>query len=189
VRETELHLAHVEVPACTASTPMPRSLPRARRHLPAGERHRRLRPRQVHRLRLLHHRLPSTFEALARDAESLQVHALLRPHSVGLEPACIKACPTNCLSVRPATTCGSRTRAQALRADGKRRGRLQPPVGQTSSCPRTPPARGLRLPGIRRSWQVRLWKGPLKWVETRSGGRSSRAFLHYLRYGPREVEQ
>ena len=36
-------------------------------------------------------------EVQSGDEEGLQVHALFRPRRPGLEPACIKACPTGCL--------------------------------------------------------------------------------------------
>ncbi len=39
-------------------------------------------------------------------------------------------------------------------------------------------------------WQVRLWKGPLKWVgNTIFAGVILGAFLHYLRYGPKRIEE
>jgi len=118
--------------------------------------------------------------------------------SVGLEPACIKACPTNCL------TFGSRddlvrlagARAAALRADGKTNAGVYNPagVGGTNvlyvlADATRPEDYGLpRDPTI--PWQVRLWKGPLKWVGNAVlvGGVLG-AFLHYLRYGPKEVEE
>ena len=50
----------------------------ARRHRAVLQRHRRLRPRQVHRLRLLHQRLPVQYPAhLSGRSQGLQVHAVL----------------------------------------------------------------------------------------------------------------
>jgi formate dehydrogenase beta subunit len=118
--------------------------------------------------------------------------------SVGLEPACIKACPTNCLTfgarddlLRLATA-----RAEALRADGIANAGVYNPagVGGTNvlyvlADATRPEDYGLpRDPTV--PWQVRLWKGPLKWVGNAVllGGVLG-AFLHYLRFGPKEVEE
>ena len=118
--------------------------------------------------------------------------------SVGLEPACIKACPTNCLTfgARDDLVRLADARAEALRADGKGNAGVYNPagVGGTNvlyvlADATRPEDYGLpRDPTI--PWQVRLWKGPLKWVGNAVlvGGVLG-AFLHYLRYGPKEVEQ
>ena len=117
----------------------------------------------------------------------------------GLEPACIKACPTNCL------TFGSRedllTKAEArvddLRADGRQEAGIYNPAGvggthvlyvlahadhpEHYGLPRDP-----RIP-----WTVALWKGPLKWLGSAlfAGGILG-AFFHYVRFGPwREQEE
>ena len=56
---------------------LPHRLPRARRHRPVRERHRRLPPGPVHRLRLLHDRLPvQRAEVRREDRPRLQVHAV-----------------------------------------------------------------------------------------------------------------
>ncbi|HJS72877.1 MAG TPA: formate dehydrogenase subunit beta [Vicinamibacteria bacterium] len=118
--------------------------------------------------------------------------------AVGLEPACIKACPTNCL------TFGARddllrladARAESLRADGKANAGVYNPagVGGTNvlyvlADATRPEDYGLpRDPSI--PWQVRLWKRPLKWVgNTIFAGVILGAFLHYLRYGPKRIEE
>jgi formate dehydrogenase iron-sulfur subunit len=118
--------------------------------------------------------------------------------AVGLEPACIKACPTNCL------TFGARddllrladARAEVLRADGKANAGVYNPkgVGGTNvlyvlADASRPEDYGLpRDPTI--PWAVRLWKRPLKWVgNTVFAGVILGAFLHYLRYGPKRIEE
>ncbi len=118
--------------------------------------------------------------------------------SVGLEPACIKACPTNCL------TFGARddllriadARTEVLRADGKTNAGVYNPagVGGTNvlyvlADATRPEDYGLPSdPSI--PWQVRLWKRPLKWVgNTIFAGVILGAFLHFLRYGPKRIEE
>jgi formate dehydrogenase beta subunit len=118
--------------------------------------------------------------------------------TVGLEPACIKACPTNCL------TFGARddllqladARAGALREGGRPNAGVYNPagVGGTNvlyvlADASRPEDYGLpRDPTV--PWQVRLWKGPLKWVGNfiLIGGLFG-AVLHYLRFGPKEIEE
>jgi formate dehydrogenase beta subunit len=118
--------------------------------------------------------------------------------SVGLEPACIKACPTNCLSfgARDDLVRVADARAEALRADGKTNAGVYNPagVGGTNvlyvlADATRPEDYGLpRDPSI--PWQVRLWKGPLKWVgNTIFAGVIVGAMLHFLRYGPKRVEE
>ena len=59
---------------------LPQGLPGARRDRAVLERHRRLRPRELHRLRLLHQGMPVQHPAhLQGRPQGLQVHALLRP--------------------------------------------------------------------------------------------------------------
>jgi len=118
--------------------------------------------------------------------------------SVGLEPACIKACPTNCLTfgAREDLLGVALARAESLRADGNTNAGVYNPagVGGTNvlyvlADATRPEDYGLpRDPMI--PWQVRLWKGPLKWIGNAIlvGGVLG-AFLHYLRYGPKEIEE
>ncbi len=114
--------------------------------------------------------------------------------SVGLEPACIKACPTNCLTFGTRDDLLSRAeeRKDELRADGFVHADVYNPPGvggtnvlyvlaqgdrpETYGLPRDP-----QVP-----WTVTLWKGPLKWVGNAVllGGVLG-TFFHYLRYGPR----
>jgi formate dehydrogenase beta subunit len=118
--------------------------------------------------------------------------------AVGLEPACIKACPTNCL------TFGARedllhlagARAETLRADGKENAGVYNPagVGGTNVLYVLSDATQPELYGLPRDpeipWQVRLWKRPLKWLgNTVFVGIILAAIVHYLRFGPKEVEE
>jgi hypothetical protein len=116
---------------------------------------------------------------------------------VGLEPACIKTCPTNCL------TFGERTellrqaeiRTGELKSEGHAAAGVYNPegVGGTNVIyvlkdAREPEAYGLpKDPAIPAS--VWLWKGPLKWLGTLmlAGGVLGSA-LHYLRFGPKPEE-
>jgi formate dehydrogenase beta subunit len=113
--------------------------------------------------------------------------------SVGLEPACIKACPTNCLSfgTREDLLAKAEARAEQLRADGRKEAGVYNPAGVSGThvvyvlahadhpehygLPRDP-----KIP-----WTVSLWKGPLKWLGNLAllGGIVGTVF-HYLRYGP-----
>jgi len=115
--------------------------------------------------------------------------------SVGLEPACIKACPTNCLSfgTREDLLRKAETRVDALKEDGRPQAGIYNPEGvggthviyvlaqadqpEKYGLPKDP-----RIP-----WTVALWKGPLKWAGNALllGGILG-AFLHYLRYGPKD---
>lgn len=116
--------------------------------------------------------------------------------AVGLEPACIKTCPTNCL------TFGSRDdlkflagqRAADLRNDGFTEAGVYdgPGVGGTNvlyvlKYASRPEEYGLpkdpRIP-----WTVSLWKGPLKWLGNAVflGGILT-ALIHYIKAGPKEA--
>jgi formate dehydrogenase beta subunit len=113
--------------------------------------------------------------------------------AVGLEPACIKACPTNCLTfgTREALLREAETRAEELRADGhETAGVYNPPgVGGTNVLYVLARADRPELYGLPRDprvpWLVRLWKGPLKWLGNAVflGGLLG-VFFHYVCYGP-----
>jgi formate dehydrogenase beta subunit len=116
--------------------------------------------------------------------------------AVGLEPACIKACPTNCLSFgrREDLLQKAEARAEELRAEGIQHAGVYNPagVGGTNvvyvlAHADQPEAYGLpRDPQI--PWTVWLWKGPLKWLGNLVFlGAILGTFLHYLRYGPRRI--
>ena len=118
--------------------------------------------------------------------------------AVGLEPACIKACPTNCLSFgrREDLLDKAETRVEELLADGVQNAGVYNPagVGGTNviyvlAHADRPEAYGLpRDPHI--PWTVWLWKGPLKWLGNAVllGGILG-TFFHYLRYGPRRYHE
>ncbi|MBI3693982.1 MAG: formate dehydrogenase subunit beta [Acidobacteria bacterium] len=117
--------------------------------------------------------------------------------SVGLEPACIKACPTNCLSfgTREDLLAKADARVAALQADGRKGAGIYNPsgVGGTHvvyilAHAGYPENYGLpRDPTI--PWTVALWKGPLKWIGNMVllGGILG-TFFHYVRYGPRRYK-
>ena len=116
--------------------------------------------------------------------------------SVGLEPACIKACPTNCLTFGTKETLlqKAQTRVKQLQAAGFAEASIYDPPGVGGTGVVTilaygddPGAYGLpKDPSI--SWLVDLWKSPLKWI----GNFAIVAgiigtFVHYLRFGPKHV--
>ena len=120
--------------------------------------------------------------------------------SVGLEPACIKACPTGCLHFGSKADMKdlAQTRVQQLHehTSHTNAGVYDPSgVGGThviyvlhdinhpelyGGLPKDP-----QVP-----WMVRIWKGPLKWL-----GNLAMAVgiigvaTHYVRYGPKKVEE
>ena len=112
--------------------------------------------------------------------------------SVGLQPACVKACPTSCLQfgTKEQMLDVARTRVDQLRANGFPNAEIYDPpgVGGTSvvsvlAFGDRPELYGLpRDPVIPSS--VRLWKGPLKWIGNLAivGGILG-AFVHYVRFG------
>ncbi|MCS7023744.1 MAG: formate dehydrogenase subunit beta [Bryobacteraceae bacterium] len=118
--------------------------------------------------------------------------------AVGLSPACIKACPTSCL------TFGSRAdlkflaekRAEELRAEGFSAAGVYdgPGVGGTNVLYVLKYADEPELYGLPKDpkipWTVRLWKGPLKWVgNTIFFGGILAAIVHYLKVGPKEAHE
>jgi formate dehydrogenase beta subunit len=114
--------------------------------------------------------------------------------AVGLEPACIKACPTNCLSfgTKDDLLARAEQRAADLRADGHEHAGVYHPegVGGTNVVYVLAHADRPELYGLPRDprvpWAVRFWQGPLKWFGNLLllGGVLG-AFFHYLRYGPK----
>lgn len=117
--------------------------------------------------------------------------------AVGLEPACIKSCPTNCL------TFGERTemlrvadaRTAVLKEDGHVQAGVYNPagVGGTNVIyvlkdASNPVDYGLpKDPVIPLS--IILWKGPIKWLGAMllAGGVLG-SFFHYLKFGPKHEE-
>jgi len=117
----------------------------------------------------------------------------------GLEPACIKACPTGCLhfGTKDDMKALANARAQQLREHSAfaNAGVYDPPgVGGTGvmyvlhDITNTEAYGGLPAnPHV--PWTVRFWKGPLKWLGNLAmlGGLIG-VTLHYLRYGPKQVK-
>ena len=115
---------------------------------------------------------------------------------VGLEPACIKACPTGCLQfgTKAQMVDAGRRRVAQLQASGfANAGLYDPPgVGGTgvvtvlAHADRTDLYRLPRNPSV--PWAVSLWKKPVKWLGTLGVVAGvAIATLHYLRYGPKHV--
>ena len=119
---------------------------------------------------------------------------------VGLQPACIKACPTGCLQFGSKDDmkqrAESRVRQLHEQTSYKKAGVYDPPgVGGTHVIyvlhdATNPQAYGGLPADPHVPWLVRIWKGPLKWV----GGLAMTAgifgvALHYLRFGPKIVDR
>jgi hypothetical protein len=112
-----------------------------------------------------------------------------------LEPACIKACPTNCLTFgsREDLLAKAESRVETLQADGIEQAGVYNPagVGGTNVLYVLAQADRVEAYGLPRdpqiAWTVALWKGPLKWLGSAAliGGVLG-TFFHYLRYGPKE---
>lgn len=117
--------------------------------------------------------------------------------SVGLEPACIKACPTNCLTfgTKDVLLQKARSSVTRLKAAGFTEAAIYDPpgVGGTGvvtvlAFGNNPEAYGLpKDPKI--PLTVELWKA-LKWVGNFAilGGIIG-TFVHYLRFGPKQVPE
>jgi len=117
--------------------------------------------------------------------------------SVGLEPACIKACPTSCLQfgTKDQMLQMANKRVAQLKAAGYEQATLYDPPGVGGTNVITvlalgdhPEAYGLpKNPTI--PWAVQLWKSPLKWLGNLAiiGGVIG-TFVHYLRFGPKELK-
>jgi formate dehydrogenase beta subunit len=120
--------------------------------------------------------------------------------SQGLEPACIKACPTGCLHFgsKDDMTVLAQARATQLREHGghKNAGVYDPEgVGGTSVIyvlhdATNPEAYGGLPKNPRVPLSVKLWKGPLKWLGNLAmiGGLIG-VTMHYLRFGPKHVDK
>ncbi len=117
--------------------------------------------------------------------------------SQGLEPACIKSCPTGCLHFGSKDDMKylAEQRAKQLRDhyNFPNAGVYDPPgVGGTGVIYVLHDAKQPELYGglpkdPRIPLSVKLWKGPLKWLGNLAmvGGLIG-LFVHYLRYGPKE---
>jgi len=120
--------------------------------------------------------------------------------SEGLEPACIKACPTGCLhfGTKPEMQELGEARALQLREQsGFPNAGVYDPAGVGGTHviyvlhdATNPEAYGGLPADPRVPWTVRLWKTPLKWIGNLAmlGGLLGLG-VHYLRYGPKEVSE
>jgi len=120
--------------------------------------------------------------------------------SSGLEPACIKACPTGCLhfGTKDDMKDLAEKRARQLREHYgfEQAGVYDPPgVGGTGVIyvlhdVTQPEAYGGLPANPSIPWTVRLWKTPLKWIGNLAmlGGLIG-VTLHYLRFGPKVVKE
>ncbi|HWN42030.1 MAG TPA: formate dehydrogenase subunit beta [Thermoanaerobaculia bacterium] len=118
----------------------------------------------------------------------------------GLEPACIKACPTGCLEfgTKDDMKAKAEARAQQLREhSGFANAGVYDPAGVGGTHviyvlhdATNPEAYGGLSKDPRVPWTVRLWKGPLKWLGNLAmAGGLIGLFVHYLRFGPKSVEE
>jgi formate dehydrogenase beta subunit len=112
--------------------------------------------------------------------------------SEGLQPACVKACPTSCLQfgTKDDMLEVAAKRVDQLKANGFPQAAVYDPAGVGGTSVVTvlafgdqPELYGLpRDPVVPRS--VRLWKGPLKWVgNVAMLGGLLLAAVHFVRYG------
>ncbi len=118
----------------------------------------------------------------------------------GLEPACIKVCPTGCLhfGTKPEMKELAETRAKQLREQsGFKDAGVYDPSGVSGTHviyvlhdASKPEAYGGLPANPHVPWSVRLWKGPLKWLGNVAlvGGLVGLA-LHYLRFGPKRLNE
>jgi formate dehydrogenase iron-sulfur subunit len=117
----------------------------------------------------------------------------------GLEPACIKSCPTGCLHFgsKEDMLHEAEARTKQLKDNGFQDAGVYDPqgVGGTHVIyvlhdAKNPEKYGGLPADPRVPLMVRLWKGPLKWL----GGLGMIAgvlgvFMHRVRYGPKEVDK
>ena len=112
--------------------------------------------------------------------------------SVGLQPACVKACPTSCLQfgTKEQMLQVAGTRVDQLKANGFKEAAVYDPPGVGGTSVVTVLAFGDRpeLYGLPRNptipLAVRLWKGPLKTIGNLAmfGGVLAAA-VHFIRFG------
>ena len=118
--------------------------------------------------------------------------------SVGLEPACIKACPTSCLTFGTKDTLllKAKSRVEQLKTCGFTEASIYDPPGVGGTGVVTILAHGDKpqLYGLPVNPHIPLavlvWKGPLKWVGNLAiiGGIIG-TFVHYLRFGPKHIPE
>jgi len=115
--------------------------------------------------------------------------------SVGLQPACVKACPTSCLQfgVKEDMLEVANTRVDQLKANGFPNAAVYDPPGVGGTGVITVLTHGDRPelyglpPAPRIPAAVRLWKGPLKWVGNLAmAGGLAAAVVHFVRFGRKD---
>jgi formate dehydrogenase beta subunit len=117
--------------------------------------------------------------------------------SSGLQPACVKACPTSCLQfgAKDDMLRIANTRVEQLKANGYPNAAVYDPPGVGGTSVVTVLAFGDQpeLYGLPKDpsvpLAVRVWKGPLKWVGNLAivGGIFAAA-LHFVRFGRKEIK-
>jgi formate dehydrogenase iron-sulfur subunit len=116
----------------------------------------------------------------------------------GLEPACVKTCPTNALSF--GTKEEMLRKAAKIVEELKKRGYKNPVIYDPKGVGRTgyvyvlPYAERVEDYGLPKdpsvSLAITLWKGPLKWIGSLAlWGTVAGAILHYIVYGPKKVKK
>jgi formate dehydrogenase beta subunit len=116
----------------------------------------------------------------------------------GLEPACIKSCPTGCLHFgsKEDMKFEAEKRVKQLKANGHADADIYDPAGVSGTHviyilndAKHPEHYALPAdPSV--PFFVKMWKGPLKWL----GGLGMAVgvlgvFMHYIRYGPKRVDK
>ena len=116
--------------------------------------------------------------------------------SVGLQPACVKACPTSCLQfgTKEQMLTTANRRVDQLRENGFPQAAVYDPPGVGGTSVVTVLAYGDQpeLYGLPSNPSVpvlvRLWKGPLKWLgNVAMIGGVLGVFAHYLRFGRKDT--
>ena len=115
--------------------------------------------------------------------------------SVGLQPACVKACPTSCLQfgTKEDMLQVANTRVAQLKVNGFAQAAVYDPPGVGGTSVVTVLTHGDRpeLYGLPKDptipAAVRLWKGPLKWLGNAAivGGLAA-AVVHFVRFGRKD---
>ena len=118
--------------------------------------------------------------------------------ATGLQPACVKACPTSCLQfgTKDDMLEIANTRVAQLKANGFAEAAVYDPPGVGGTSVVTVLALGNQpeLYGLPRDptvpAAVRLWKGPLKWVGNLAilGGLLGAA-IHFVRFGRKTLQE
>jgi formate dehydrogenase beta subunit (EC 1.2.1.2) len=179
---------------------LPQGLSVPRRDRQVRQRHRRLPPGELHRLRLLHHRLPLQHPAhLQEDSKAYKCTLCSDRVAVGQAPACAKACPTGAIQF------GSKEdmkdyaakRIGDLKERGFDKAGLYDPAGVGGThvlyvlhhADRPQLYNGLPAdPGI--SPLVSLWKGMAKPLASLAlGAVALGSLFHYVMKGPNEVSK